>query len=67
MLLDAPLPRMDKPLDTLKRKNQVQIERAISELDEYLTPPDLLLLFLGQPPSSKRMAPVLPKNRYFTP
>jgi hypothetical protein len=67
VLLDAPLPRIVKPLDTVGRKNQVQIERAISELDEDLTPPDLLLLLLGQPPSSKRMAPDLPKNRYFTP
>src|ERR1017187_1151413 len=31
------------------RKDQVQIERAVSELNEILAPTDLLLFFFGEP------------------
>src|ERR1035438_9334922 len=49
MLFDAPLPRIVKPFDTIGRKYQVQIERAVSELNEILTPANLLLFFFGEP------------------
>jgi hypothetical protein len=51
MFLDAPLPRIVKPFDAIGRKNQVQIERAVSELNEILTPANLLLFLRGEPVS----------------
>ena len=47
--LDAPLPRMFESFDAIGREDQVQIEGAVSELNEILALPNLLLFPLGEP------------------
>jgi len=48
MPLDATLPGIVKSFDAIRREDQVQIKRAVSELNEILAPPNLLLFLLSE-------------------
>lgn len=48
MLFDVPLPSIFESFDAIWRKDDIQIKRSVSELDEILAAPNLLLLIFSE-------------------